>query len=210
MKPAQARDMDHDAVSERLVVGACPVGPGDLERLRRERRVDGLLSVQHDECLAALGLEWRELAEAAWQLGIRPARVPIRDFDLEDMRRQLPAAVRALHSLLAAGCTVYVHCTQGVGRSPLVAAAYLCFVERLDPVAAYARVRAARPKTVPLWDALMGCRHDLLRGLEAEIARRVAESCPPGAGEGTLALVHERVEAELLRERVLAADSADI
>lgn len=199
--------MDWTPVTERILLGECPSSSEDVLALR-PHGVEGVLSVQHDACLAGLGLDWDALAASLRAAGLQPARVPMRDFDEADMRRRLPEAVRALHGLLAGCRAVYVHCTQGVGRSPLVVAAYLSFVEGLDPVEAYARVRRARPKVVPLWDALMGCRTDLLLEAGAEIERRTAARCPDGAGESTRALVREGVEAELLRERVLQMRSA--
>ncbi len=199
--------MDWSRIDGRLLVGECPVSSDDLAALELAG-VDGLLSLQHDECLAALGLDWEALAAALAAAGVEARRVPMRDFDEADMRRRLPEAVRALHGLLSARRRVYVHCTQGVGRSPLVVAAYLSFVEGLDPVEAYERVRRARPRAVALWDPLMGCRTDLLLGARGELERRTAERCPAGAGAGTRALVREAVEAELLRERVLAASAS--
>jgi len=56
---------------------------------------------------------------------IELCRVPVRDFDLVDLREKLLECVHLLERLLAASHLVYLHCTIGAARSPTVAIAYL-------------------------------------------------------------------------------------
>lgn len=121
--------MDCNHVSDRLIVGEYPSGPEDAGWLAREMGVSAVLNLQTDEDLDGLGVDWKELGGAYEALGIEVRRVPIRDFDPEDLAVHLQRAVRELRELLDAGHTVYLHCTAGAGRSPSVAVAYFHWVE---------------------------------------------------------------------------------
>ena len=76
-------------------------------------------------------------------------RYPLRDFDPADQRRGLPAAVRGLYGLLRQGHRVYVHCTAGINRSPLVVLAYLTLVEGMGLEEAMTLLLRARPEVCP-------------------------------------------------------------
>ena len=56
----------------------------------------------------------------------------MRDFDPDDLRRQLPKCVEVLDELLRQGHTVYVHCNMGINRSPSIVIAYLHWVQGWD------------------------------------------------------------------------------
>ena len=112
--------MDTSQILPNLFVGSCPSGHDDINWLKREG-VTALLNVQTDEDMAY----WGFLAHD--QAGIEVRRVPIRDFDPDDLRRKLPLAVEVLEELLQEH-TVYVHCNMGINRSPSVVIAYLYWV----------------------------------------------------------------------------------
>jgi protein-tyrosine phosphatase len=61
---------------------------------------------------------------------------------------QLQQGVEFIGSAITAGQGVYIHCAQGVGRAPSMAAAYL-IREGADPAGALARIRAVRPFITP-------------------------------------------------------------
>ncbi|HLF02416.1 MAG TPA: dual specificity protein phosphatase [Anaerolineales bacterium] len=61
---------------------------------------------------------------------------------------QLREGVAFIRASLAAGTGVYVHCAQGVGRAPTMAAAYLVS-EGHSPREAMEAIRAARPFITP-------------------------------------------------------------
>ncbi len=61
--------------------------------------------------------------------GIELRRVPVQDFNPEELRQKLPASVQALDGLLRAGHTVYVHCSAGMNRSPSTVVACLHWVK---------------------------------------------------------------------------------
>ena len=110
------------------MIGSCPVVPDDVDRIRDDTGVTALLSLQSDDCRRALGIDQRQLAEHASRRALVFVGAPFRDFDPADQRNRLPDAVRTLSSLLRSGHRVYVHCTAGINRSPLVVLAYLTFL----------------------------------------------------------------------------------
>lgn len=158
-----------------LVVGSCPMSPADIKRLHNKARVTALLSVQHQDCLEHLRIDYQRHVRQAQRLGIAMVRSPMRDFDDRDQRRCLPDAVRALNSLLQDGHRVYVHCTAGINRSPLVILAYLHFVENQPHSEAFALIRRHRLQAAPSWEAFEGCRQDLLQQHETSINEHAVE-----------------------------------
>jgi protein-tyrosine phosphatase len=72
-----------------------------------------------------------QLRENGIRRGIELRRVPVQDFNPEEVRQKLPACVQALGGLVRVGHTVYVHCNAGVNRSPSVVIAYLHWVQKM-------------------------------------------------------------------------------
>jgi hypothetical protein len=179
------------------------MNPGDLARIRNEAQASAVLSVQHDECLAYWGIDYARLQDRATALGLILVRCPIRDFDIADMRQQLPAAISALASLQARGHRTYVHCTAGLGRSPLVVLAYLILVQKQDPEEAISMILSSRSDAVPAWEAYHGCRYDLVERHRQAIARRAYELYQQGVNTGADA-DWQQAESEVLRNALLA------
>jgi hypothetical protein len=144
-----------------LVIGSCPVLPADIDLIHDNAAVSALLSLQTDDCRAALGIDYRMLEEHASSRGLVLRNAPIRDFDAEDQRKRLPEAVATLRALLGGGHRTYVHCTAGINRAPLVVLAYLTFVEGMPVPEAIRLIQRGRPEAQPYWDAYYGCRQDL-------------------------------------------------
>jgi hypothetical protein len=88
--------LNWNEVRSDLVVGSCPVTARDLDRIRDRTGVDALLCVQSDERLAHFGIDYAEHLRHRERLGLEMRRVPMRDFDPQDQRRNLAAAVRTL------------------------------------------------------------------------------------------------------------------
>jgi atypical dual specificity phosphatase len=147
----------------------------DLQRISEKTGVSSVLSLQHDECLAFWGIDYESMQRTAEALGLIMVRCPIRDFDLEDMRRQLPTAVKMLSRIIGGGHRVYVHCTAGMGRAPLTVLGYLSIVEGYHPDEAIQLILASRPEAVPAWEALEGCVADLTAQHWEAINRRAYE-----------------------------------
>jgi hypothetical protein len=113
-------------LDEQLAVGSCPATLEDVRELRDRLGVRAVVSLQSDEDLGSLGIQW----DLMWRLytlaAIRTSRVPIVDFNPADLKRKLDEAVTAIAVHISDGRKVYVHCTAGMNRSPTVVAAYVC------------------------------------------------------------------------------------
>ena len=179
--------------------------PRDLARIRSDAQASAVMSLQHDECLAYWGIDYARLQDRATKLGLSLVRCPIRDFDLADMRRQLPTAISALAALQAGGHRTYVHCTAGLGRSPLVVLAYLILVQNRDPEEAITMILSSRSDAVPAWEAYYGCRHDLVERHRKAIEMRAYELYEQGKNQSTDAN-WQQAEREVLRNVLLAGE----
>jgi atypical dual specificity phosphatase len=162
-------------ISPQLVVGACPMTAADVSRIRKGTEVSAILSLQHDECLAYWGIDYDAIRDQAARLGLAIDRCPVRDFDIPNQRERLPYAVAALNRFLAEGHRTYVHCTAGLGRSPLAVLGYLSWLEGRPAGEAMHMILRARPGAVPAWEAYQGCHEDLVARYGARIARRAHE-----------------------------------
>jgi protein-tyrosine phosphatase len=114
-----------------LFVGTFPRSTEDIDRLHQQG-VTAVLNVQTDEDMAYWGVNWNRLERQHRQVGIEVRRVPVRDFDLDDLRRQLPECVEVLEELLQSGYIAYVYCNMGINRSPSIVIAYLHWVQGWD------------------------------------------------------------------------------
>lgn len=193
--------LNWDEIRPDIVIGSCPMTASDLDRIREGAKVTAALSLQHDECHARLGVDYRTLRRHGECAGLRMVRRPIRDFDVADMRRHLASAVSMLDGLLREGRRVYVHCTAGTGRSPLVVLSYLALIERCDPTVSLAFIRSRRFEVCPSVEAYYACRQDLIERHRERIARRAEEMAEGGVQLGRE--VHDawrEAEAEVLRE----------
>jgi hypothetical protein len=137
--------MEVDRVLPNLLVGSCPAGKEDIERLKRQFGVTAVLNVQTDEDFAHWGIDFAGLEAWYGACGVKIRRLPVRDFDPDELRWKLPECVELLDQLLRQGHTVYLHCSAGVNRSPSVAIAYLCWIGGWTFEAATGHVMACRP-----------------------------------------------------------------
>lgn len=154
--------MDYDLILPTVFVGVF-VGKAEEVDLLKLAGVSAILSLQTDEDLQRLEVDWPALERHCQEVGVALRRVPIRDFDGEDLRRNLRPAVEALEELLNQRHTVYLHCTAGVGRAPSVLIAYLHWVEGQPLQEAYAQVARRRPIT-PNLEAIQRARLDTTKG----------------------------------------------
>ena len=175
--------------------------PDDLVRIQKEAEVSAVLSLQHDDCLAYWGIDYSRMQSKATEIGLALIRWPIRDFDITDMRRQLPSAVSTLAALQANGHRTYVHCTAGLGRSALVILGYLTLIETRDADEAISLILAGRPDSVPAWEAYHGCRHDLVESNRMAIERRAYELYQQGVNDSMQA-DWQQAEREVLRDEL--------
>ncbi len=196
-------DANWGEVRHDLVIGSCPIGLRDIDRIHENTAVSALLSLQSDECRAALGIDYELLVEHAERRGLLLLNAPMRDFDAEDQRKRLPRAISKLGALLADGHRTYLHCTAGINRAPLVALGYLTFVKGMAVPDAMALIQRGRPEAQPYWDAYHGCREDALAAQRATVALRawnLSQSNPEETPDGNWF----RAEREVLRENFAA------
>jgi len=189
-------------ITPTILVGTCPMTPDDLDRIRESAGVSSVLSLQHDDCLAYWNIDYREMRERGMRLGLAMGRCPVRDFDVTDQRRCLPAAVTTLSSLQAQGHRTYVHCTAGLGRAPLTVLGYLTLVAGHSPEHAIGLIHAGRSGAVPAWEAYWGCREDLAARHRQRIERRAYELYAQGANPNSDA-DWRQAESEVLRSVLL-------
>lgn len=186
-------------IRDDIVIGSCPMTTADIDVIRTGTGASALLSLQHDECRAHFGVDYEDHRRHGEGLGLAVVNAPMRDFDPEEQRERLPAAVFHLHALLARGHRVYVYCTAGINRAPLTVLGYLTFVEGLSPDEAIAAIRRGRPGAEPYWEAWHGCRRDLLDRHRPAVEARawaLAQNDPHRSSEDNWFLA----EAQVLRE----------
>jgi len=163
----QIPTMDFDEIFPSLLLGSCPKSTEHIDRLKHDASVTAVLSLQTEEDFDYLNLDWNRLQAHYQELGIELRRVPVRDFDQDDLRENLPDCVEALGRLLDDDHTVYVHCNLGIGRSPSVVIAYLHWVRRWDLDEAFDHVTGCRACS-PNLDAIRLAGEDRLNRRDAD------------------------------------------
>lgn len=140
-------------VRPHLLFGSAPQGEEDIDDLAR-RGVTGVLCLETDEDIAEYGFQWSQVSDWYSARGIAAHRVPILDFSPGAIVAHLDNALGAIAALVADGRTVYVHCSEGISRSPTVVIAHLVKAEGLSLAEAVDIVSAARPVVNPYPQAL--------------------------------------------------------
>jgi protein-tyrosine phosphatase len=152
--------LNYDQVLPNVFVGSFPQTPEDIDLLKR-LGVTAVLNLQTDDDYERLDCNWRKLRAHYKQAKIAVRRVPVQDFDGDDLRRHLPACVQTLNELLRDDHVVYVHCTAGLGRSPTVVITYLHWIEQRELDVAVEMIVSCRPCS-PNLDAIRLAGEDLL------------------------------------------------
>ncbi|HHP7234725.1 MAG TPA: dual specificity protein phosphatase family protein [Desulfobacterales bacterium] len=192
-------------VTPSIVIGSCPMTAADLKRIVEENRIGAVLSLQHDDCLAYWNIDYASVVATARSMNVTMARCPIRDFDIADMRRRLPAAVSMLAGLIGSDRRTYVHCTAGMGRAPLTVLGYLVWVAGYNSEDAIRLILQGRPEAVPAWEALHGAETDLEKCYRREIKALAYKLHEAGINADPGADWHQ-AKAGILREKLAAGD----
>jgi protein-tyrosine phosphatase len=150
--------MEIDEVLPNLSIGCCPRTVDEIEALK-ERGVTAVLNLQTDEDLEKHGIDWLDLRARYFALGLDVRRAPIRDFDDNSLRDNLPAAVQALTELLDGGHCVFIHCNAGVNRSPSVVICYLHWVQGWELEKAARHVQACH-RCAPVMEVIWRATRD--------------------------------------------------
>ncbi len=136
--------MDFDHIADNLFVGSHPRTAEDIDRLRADGHITAVLNVQTDDDFNYWDIDWDEMEAAYRAVAIDVVRVPVYDFNHDDLCRRLPACADALAQMIDDGHTVLVHCTAGVNRAPSIAIAYLVWSLGWDLDEAVAHVMQRR------------------------------------------------------------------
>jgi protein-tyrosine phosphatase len=120
--------------------------PQDIARLKRAG-VTAVLSLQ--EPVRDLPQAVIERIREACGDAIVYRNLGVRDYDPHDLIRRLPAILAALAEMRRGGHVIYVHCCEGVNRSPSVALAYLVRLEGMEVDEALAHLRRVDPAGRP-------------------------------------------------------------
>lgn len=198
--------LNWDEIRSDLIIGSCPLTHEDVDTILAATGANALLSLQSDDCRTALSIDYAAQRAHGERHGVAMVNAPMLDFDPPDQRRNLPGAVRTLSSLLTGGRKVYVHCTAGVNRSPLVVMAYLSFVEMVSADEALAFIRQSRPSADPSWEAYIGCREDLIESLSRHVHVRAYYLAQQHADADPVRNWH-RAEQDVIRQAFLSPRS---
>ncbi len=145
--------MDLNQIHPEIFVGTYPQDLRDIDRLKRDFGITAVLNLQTDEDLERLSVDWPRMETGYRQAGIEIRRIPILDFDEDDLCKHLVDSVDELARLLDAGHRVYVHCTAGIGRSANTVIAYQHWVKQCNLDEAV-RHHSARRACCPSLDAI--------------------------------------------------------
>mmetsp|Transcript_39351 Transcript_39351/g.47694 ORF Transcript_39351/g.47694 Transcript_39351/m.47694 type:complete len:414 (+) Transcript_39351:205-1446(+) len=176
-------------VTDHIIVGSCIQTVEDLDRIRTEENVGTILCLQEDKDMAWWDLDIKPIQRRAAETGMNHLRMPLRDFDAMDIRSNIASLISALSpemtSLKAEGKSLYVHCTAGLGRAPVVALAYMHWIEGTPLEDAYSSLFAVR-RCHPQLKAIREATCDLLG--DSNSKSTVTLSIPSnGAAEGFVA-----------------------
>jgi len=154
-------------INDRLIVGAHPRNAADIDELCKHNGVKAIVNLQQSGeplrgDIDAITAECAVLDNRIWY-----QRVPIQDGSEDSLRDNLPEAVgivnRAIQERVKEpGDTVYLHCCEGLGRSPSVAVAYLYWFMDMTINNADALVRARRARAGPNLPAINGAVNIIL------------------------------------------------
>ena len=92
-----------DQILPQLFLGSCPSDPADIDSLATTFGITAVLNLQTEEDFASWAINWYEMDRAYRRHGIKLRRVPVQDFNPEELRQKLSACVQALDGLLRAG-----------------------------------------------------------------------------------------------------------
>ena len=103
-----------------------------------------------------------------------------------------------LANMLVHGHRIYVHCTAGMGRAPVVVLGYLTLMEGYSLDDAIRFILEGRPESVPAWESYYGCIEDLVARHREAIERLAYELYKLGV-HGNADADWFQAQAEILR-----------
>ena len=156
-------------VTDHIWIGSYPKDKDTLRVLKNSTECTAILSLQSDADHDFYKLDWFELQEDAEKLDFVMSRIPMNDFDLEHQRKVLGEAVHGLASLLSKNHTVYLYCSDGINRSPLVVLAYLTFCLGQSLEEANLLLLTKHPLSAPPIEVWRASRLELLKNKDSQV-----------------------------------------
>lgn len=142
---ASNKDWWNPIISEKIVLGAIPLGPHHAERLQKQENIGAVLTILEDFELAE-GIAQPISSENWKSRGIEQHHIKAVDFKGVPVQ-QIQEGVQFLEEQIQAGKKVYVHCKAGRGRSATIVLAYLLKKnytgKKVDFETAYKEIHAA-------------------------------------------------------------------
>ena len=135
--------IDFAQITPELLVGSCPRSEMDIHQLKLIG-VTGVISLQTDADFVKWEIDFAQLEQASFDVDLVIKRIPIIDFDDDDLTEHLESAVNTLYRMLAVGHSIYIHCTAGQERAPSVAAAFLIRHKGMSPGEAEDHLKSLR------------------------------------------------------------------
>ncbi|KAJ1469780.1 protein-tyrosine phosphatase-like protein [Baffinella frigidus] len=152
-------DLNYQDIPPNLAIGPYPQCEEDVI-LMKERGITGVINVQTDDDHRFRMINWELMTGFYAKHGISVRRIPILDFNGDELARLVKVASDGCHELVQEAYTqgkaprVYIHCTAGMGRAPAVACVYLVLHQGFNLGDALAHCKAHRNVCAPNWSAM--------------------------------------------------------
>lgn len=106
----------------------------DAKRIKNQIGADLVISLQDDICLKRLNIPQRRLNLFYKLNKIKYIRLPITEFDPDDLTNKLIGATDIAQPYIDDANRVYIHCNQGMERAPSFLVTYLVRYENFPSV----------------------------------------------------------------------------
>lgn len=152
-------NLSYNDVPPCLAIGPYPQSKEDVELMKRNG-VTGVLNVQTDFDHERRMIDWQHMQEYYHAADLQVTRVPIEDFNGDELVRLVKEGARAVDRMYrdaeARGekPKIYIHCTAGMGRAPAVACVYLVWKHGYSLHDALKQCKDHRPVCAPNWHAM--------------------------------------------------------
>jgi protein-tyrosine phosphatase len=136
-----------------IYIGPYPQNEDEIKALA-DCNISAVLNVQTDRDLKHRQVDWSHLLRVYKDHNIEITRLPIEDFNQEDLIEKLRSAGDKLNELLSLDNVVYVHCTAGMSRAAATVIIYLVFYQNYTSEDAYDFIKSHRSVICPNMKAI--------------------------------------------------------
>lgn len=145
-------DFVYTNITERILCGPYPEEQDIIEF--QKKGISAILNLQTQGNMNALGIDDEKIRNLCEKVKIDYVNIPIYDTVKLNPGKCLKAASVLDELLRKNKGKIYVHCTEGVNRSPAVLILYLHLYERYDFVMAFKLLKKKRKRFCASWDGL--------------------------------------------------------